>query len=159
MAKFTHLNEDGRARMVSVSQKEDTMRRAVAKGEIHMAESTLRSIQEGQVKKGDVLAVSAIAGVGGAKKTWDLIPLCHNISLSGVTIDFNYLASGIEVCASIETFGKTGAEMEALTACSTALLTIYDMAKGLDRSMVIKNLRLMEKSGGKSGHYLREEER
>lgn len=151
--KFTHMNEKGYGHMVDVTDKESTHRVAVARGTITMQEETLKSIQEGAIKKGDVLQVAQIAGVMGAKKTPDLIPLCHPLMLTGVDLDFEYRRDGIEVTATVKTAGQTGVEMEALTAVSTALLTIYDMAKALDKGMEIHDIFLVHKEGGKSGVY------
>ncbi len=155
--KFTHFNENGRAHMVSVGEKEDTKRVAVARGSIKMKKETVDRIKEGSLKKGDVLSVAQIGGIMGAKKTSDLIPMCHNMFISGADIRFNILQEEIEIEATVKTLGKTGIEMEALTAVSITALTIYDMCKAVDKDMVIENIRLVKKSGGKSGDYLREE--
>ena len=154
---FTHFNESGRAHMVEVSDKDETKRVAVARGTISMKKSTLDRIKEGGMKKGDVLSVAQIGGIMGAKKTSDLIPMCHNIFISGSDIRFNMLEDSIEIEAEITTVGKTGIEMEALTAVSTAALTIYDMCKAVDKDMVISDIRVIKKTGGKSGTYLRQE--
>ncbi|WP_422445020.1 cyclic pyranopterin monophosphate synthase MoaC [Thermoanaerobacterium sp. DL9XJH110] len=157
--EFTHFDEEGRARMVNVGQKRDTEREAVAVGFVEMRPETLRMILEKKMKKGDVLAVSQVAGIMAAKETSRIIPMCHNIFLTGVDIKFHIYEekSTIGVEAKVATVGKTGVEMEALTAVSAACLTIYDMCKAVDRGMVIKNIQLVEKSGGKSGDFIREE--
>ena len=154
---FTHFNESGRAHMVEVSDKEETKRVAVARGTITMKKSTLDMIKGDGMKKGDVLSVAQIGGIMGAKKTSDLIPMCHNIFISGSDIRFNVLETSIEIEAEVKTVGKTGVEMEALTAVSMAALTIYDMCKAVDKDMVISDVRVIKKSGGKSGTYLRQE--
>jgi len=154
---LTHFNDRGRAQMVEVGDKEVTKRTAIAQGKIIMKPQTLERIKEGNIKKGDVLAVAQIAGIMGAKKTSDIIPMCHNIFLTGADIDFKYLDNGILVEATVKTEGKTGVEMEALTAVSITCLTIYDMCKAIDKDMEIKDIRLMKKTGGKSGDYVRKE--
>jgi cyclic pyranopterin phosphate synthase len=153
--EFTHFDEEGRARMVNVGEKPDTERVAVARGFIEMKPETLKMIVEGQAKKGDVLAVSQVAGIMAAKETSRIIPMCHNIFLTGVDIkfDINEEKNMIGVEARVTTTGKTGVEMEALTAVSVACLTVYDMCKAVDRGMVIKDIYLVEKSGGKSGTF------
>lgn len=153
--EFTHFNEEGKARMVNVGQKADTERVAVARGLIEMKPETLKMILEGRAKKGDVLAVSQVAGIMAAKETSRIIPMCHNIFLTGADIKFEIYEdrSAIGVEARITTVGKTGVEMEALTAVSAVCLTIYDMCKAVDRGMVIKDIRLVEKRGGKSGTF------
>ena len=158
MSKLTHLDDKGQARMVDVSAKDVTMRLATARGRISMTAETLAMITEGRAKKGDVLAAARIAGIMAAKKTHELIPLCHPLLISGVSVDFapDTKASAIEVEATVKVEGKTGVEMEALTAVSVACLTIYDMCKSADRAMRIGDIRLIEKSGGKSGHYSRD---
>lgn len=158
--KLTHFNEFGNAKMVSVEGKEDTKRVATAKGAIIMRKETLAMITEGKVKKGDVLSVAQIAGIMGAKKTSDLIPMCHNIFLTGADINYEIDedTGSIHITAMVKTVGKTGVEMEALNAVSTAALTIYDMCKAVDKNMVISDIRLIEKTGGKSGHYIRKGE-
>lgn len=153
--EFTHFNKDGRAHMVGVDHKEDSLREAVAKGKITMKEETLDMIMAGLIKKGDVLSVAQIAGITGAKKTSDLIPMCHNIFLTGADIGFELGKDHIEVKATVKTVGKTGVEMEALNAVSLACLTIYDMCKSVDKDMVISDIRLIKKTGGKSGNYMR----
>ncbi len=155
MSKLTHLDEKGQARMVDVSAKDVTTREARARGRVTMTAETLAMIAEGRAKKGDVLAAARIAGIMAAKKTHELIPLCHPLMISGVAIDFTPDAktSAIEVEATVKVVGKTGVEMEAMTAVSVACLTIYDMCKSADRAMRIGDIRLVGKSGGKSGHY------
>jgi cyclic pyranopterin phosphate synthase len=156
---FTHLNEEGRAHMVDITNKNDTNRMAVAQGIIRMQPETLQAIQNGVIKKGDVLAVAQVAGIMGAKQTAALIPMCHPLSLTSVDINysFNQQNSEIIVKSCAQTTGKTGVEMEAITAVTIALLTIYDMCKAVDRWMEITDIKLLEKNGGKSGHVLREE--
>lgn len=154
MAKTpTHLDDTGAAHMVDVGAKPATARRAVATGRITMSAEALGAIRAGNAPKGDVLSTARIAGIMAAKRTSDLIPLCHPLALSKVGIDFAWLDDGIAVTATAATTGPTGIEMEALTAASVALLTLYDMAKALDRAMVIEGLRLLEKSGGRSGDW------
>jgi cyclic pyranopterin phosphate synthase len=155
--EFTHFNEEGRAHMVEVGKKEDTKRVAIAKGKIKMKKKTVDMIKEGLIKKGDVLSVAQVGGIMGSKKTSELIPMCHNIFLTGIDIKFNILEDEIEIISEAKTVGKTGVEMEALTAVSIAALTIYDMCKAVDRSMIIEDIKLMKKSGGKSGDYIRGE--
>ncbi|MDH7479380.1 MAG: cyclic pyranopterin monophosphate synthase MoaC [Syntrophomonadaceae bacterium] len=158
--KLTHLDELGRAKMVDVSDKPNTRREARARVEVHMLPQTAALIREGGVVKGDVLAAARIAGIMGAKRTGSLIPLCHPLSLSQVEILFRFQEnrSILEIEAQTKTVGPTGVEMEALTAAALAALTVYDMCKAVDRSMIISNLRLVEKSGGKSGLFCREGE-
>lgn len=155
--EFTHFNEEGRAHMVEVGHKEDTKRVAIARGKIRMKRETVEKVKEGLIEKGDVLSVAQVAGIMGAKKTSDLIPMCHNINLTGVDIRFNILEEAIEVEAEVKTIGKTGVEMEALTAVSITCLTIYDMCKAIDKDMIIEDIKLMKKTGGKSGDYVRRE--
>lgn len=155
MANFTHFNQDGEAIIVDVSQKDITMRIAIAEGSIKVNQEVFRSIKEQTNKKGDVLAVARIAGIMAAKKTSDMIPLCHPLFITKVTIDFeldedNYM---IKAIATTKVNGKTGVEMEALHAVSVTLLTIYDMCKAIDKSMEISDIRLLHKEGGKSGVY------
>lgn len=159
MSDFTHIDETGRARMVDVSAKNPTPRAAVATGSIRMSPTTLDAIRSNSLAKGDVLGVARIAGIMAAKKTAELIPLCHQIPLTDVTIEFDFDASlpGLRAEAHAKTLDRTGVEMEALTAVSIALLTIYDMAKALDRGMTITSIALLEKSGGKSGDFKRDE--
>lgn len=153
MTKLTHLDDAGNAAMVDISAKEATIREAVAEGYIAMSAEALLAVKEGAVKKGDVLATARIAGIMAAKKTSDLIPLCHPLALSKVAVDFAFEPDGIRVTTLARLTGQTGVEMEAMIAASIALLTIYDMAKALDKSMVISNVRLLSKSGGKSGDW------
>ena len=153
MAELTHFNEQGRARMVDVTEKAVTHRRAVAAGEIHMAPETLQNIKDGTLKKGDVLAVAQVAGIQAAKHNWELIPMCHPLPLTGIDITFALSDSPcmVEIQAAV-TCTMQG-EMEALTAVSVAALTIYDMCKAVQKDMRIENIRLLSKSGGKSGDY------
>ncbi len=153
MTKLTHLDEAGNAAMVDISAKDATVREAVAEGRILMSVDALAAIRGGAVKKGDVLATARIAGIMAAKKTSELIPLCHPLALSKVAVDFEFEEDGIHVTALARLTGQTGVEMEAMTAASVALLTIYDMAKALDKAMVISGVRLLSKSGGKSGDW------
>jgi cyclic pyranopterin phosphate synthase len=155
MTEFTHFDDHGGALMVGVSEKRETLRVAVAAGRIGMQAQTFAMIRDGGASKGDVLGVARLAGIMAAKRTADLIPLCHPIPLTKVTLDFQLDEAncGILCTARAETVGRTGVEMEALTAASVALLTIYDMCKAVDRGMVIESVRLMEKLGGKSGHW------
>jgi cyclic pyranopterin monophosphate synthase len=153
LSKLTHLDESGAAHMVDVSAKSDTVREAVAEGRIAMSAEALGAIREGSAKKGDVLATARIAGIMAAKKTSELIPLCHPLMLSKVSVDFAFENDGIRAIATVRLTGQTGVEMEALTATSVALLTIYDMAKALDKGMVISGIRLLSKTGGKSGDW------
>ena len=156
--EFTHLDKDGRVKMVDVSEKDITQRKAIAGGEIIMKPSTLRMIKEGNIKKGAVLETARIAGVMGAKKTSELIPMCHPLLLSSIKVDFDIdFEDKIKIKAEVKNSGQTGVEMEALTAVNTAALTIYDMCKAVDRSMTINDLKLLYKSGGKSGTYERKE--
>lgn len=158
MSEFSHFNSAGEAVMVDVSGKENTKRIAVAAGEIRMSAECFRKVTAGDMKKGDVLGVARIAGIMGAKKTSELIPLCHILQLTKVEIEFRFPGENrIEAVCTTKTMGKTGVEMEALTGVSTALLTIYDMCKAVDRSMEIGQIRLLEKSGGKSGTFRRED--
>ena len=158
MTKLTHFNEQGQAHMVDVGEKDSTQRVAVSSGLIRMQPETLSLILQGGHKKGDVLGVARIAGIMAAKKTSDLIPLCHPLALTNVNIDFQPDEEGslINCTASVATKGQTGVEMEALCAVQTALLTIYDMCKAVDRGMIIDQVQLEEKSGGKSGHWKRD---
>ena len=153
MSGLTHLDADGAAHMVDVGGKAVTSRRAVATGAISIAPDALAAIRDGAAKKGDVLAVARVAGIMAAKRTADLIPLCHPLPLTRVTLDLTLDDHGITATALTATDGKTGVEMEALTAVSVALLTIYDMAKAMDRGMTITGIRLLEKAGGKSGDW------
>ena len=153
MSKLTHLDDAGAAHMVDVGAKATTSREAVAEGRISMSAEALTAIRDGTAKKGDVLAVARVAGIMAAKKTSDLIPLCHPIALSSATVDFDFEDKGIRVTATARTSGQTGVEMEALTAASVALLTLYDMAKALDKGMIMSGIRLLAKSGGRSGDW------
>ncbi|MBL4871271.1 MAG: cyclic pyranopterin monophosphate synthase MoaC [Robiginitomaculum sp.] len=153
--KLTHIDEDGRVNMVDISAKPQTSRVAIAAGRVRMKKETLALVGSAMVKKGDVITIAEIAGILGAKRTSDLIPLCHPLPITGVKIDIDMdeALPGLVVRAQVKTTGQTGVEMEALTAVSTACLTIYDMLKAADKSMVIEAVELIEKSGGKSGHY------
>jgi cyclic pyranopterin phosphate synthase len=153
MSKLTHLDSDGAARMVDLGAKPETARRAVASGRITMSAEALAAIREGNAPKGDVLGTARLAGIMAAKRTGELIPLCHPLALDAVNIDFAYEEGAIRATATASLTGKTGVEMEALTAASIALLTIYDMAKAIDKGMVIEGVRLIAKSGGKSGEW------
>jgi len=150
---LTHIDPDGNARMVNVGAKAPTHRLAVASGCITMTPDALAAIRAGNVTKGDVLGTARIAGIMAAKRTAELIPLCHPLGIDAVNIDFTFEADGIRATATASLTGKTGIEMEAITATSIALVTIYDMAKALDKGMVIGDIRLVEKRGGKSGHW------
>jgi cyclic pyranopterin phosphate synthase len=158
MNKLTHLDATGNAHMVDVSEKHVTSRSATAKAQVLMLPETLALILGGTAKKGDVLATARIAGIMAAKKTHELIPLCHPLLITKISVDFvaDEKTSSIEVAATVRVEGKTGVEMEALTACSIAALTLYDMCKAVDRGMKITELRLTEKSGGKSGAFTAE---
>ena len=153
MTRLTHLDETGAARMVDVGGKAETARSATATGRIRMAPATLAAVRDGSGPKGDVLAAARIAGIMAAKKTGDLIPLCHPLALDSVSVEFSFTDIGVDVTARASLTGRTGVEMEALTAASIALLTIYDMAKALEKGMVIEQVRLLEKTGGKSGNW------
>jgi cyclic pyranopterin monophosphate synthase len=153
MNKLTHLDDSGAAHMVDISAKAASVREAVAEGRITMSADALAVVKKGTAKKGDVIAAARIAGIMAAKRTSDLIPLCHPLALSKVSVDFVMEQDGIHVTALARLTGQTGVEMEALTAASIALLTIYDMTKALDKSMVISGIRLLSKSGGKSGDW------
>ncbi|MAT37168.1 MAG: cyclic pyranopterin monophosphate synthase MoaC [Actinomycetota bacterium] len=155
MGDFTHLDDQGRARMVDVGDKASSRRKAIARAEIHMSPETIQALTQGGIPKGDVLAVARVAGIQAAKKTAELIPLCHPLPLTSVTVEFEIKEDRVEIESKAETFGQTGVEMEALTACSVAALTIYDMCKALDRLMVIESVALWEKEGGKSGDWKR----
>lgn len=157
--RLTHLDENGKAVMVEVGEKNATSRTAIARGEVRMKESTLQLIMSGEVAKGDVWAVARVAGIMAAKKTPELIPLCHPLLLTSVTVDFTtFPGEGrVEIEAKVRVTGQTGVEMEALTAVAAAGLTIYDMCKAVDKEMVVSEIRLMEKHGGKSGTFLRQE--
>jgi len=153
--RLTHIDADGKAAMVDVSDKGVTERKATAAGKVVMKPETLALIEEGAVKKGDVLSVARLAGIMGAKKTPDLIPLCHPLSLNGIDVDLtlNRADSAVEITATCRVKGRTGVEMEALSAVSVAALTIYDMCKAVDRTMTLTDIRLLEKSGGQSGTF------
>jgi cyclic pyranopterin phosphate synthase len=153
--ELTHLDEQGNARMVDVGAKADTARVAIARGEISLSAETLALVREGKAAKGDVLAVARVAGIMAAKKTSELIPLCHQLMLSSVKVEFAFLDSSIAITATAKTTGPTGVEMEALTAVSVAALTIYDMLKAVERGATIGNIRLQKKEGGKSGVWER----
>ena len=153
---FTHLDPLGRARMVDVTPKEATHRRAKARCRVYMKPETASAVARGAITKGDVLAVARVAGIQAAKRTSDLIPLCHPLLVGSVFVNFEIEDDYVEVEAQVETIDRTGVEMEALTACSVAALAIYDMCKSMDRGMVIRDLALWEKTGGKSGTYRRE---
>lgn len=161
MSDFTHFNEQGRARMVDISEKDDTERTAVARSSVHVNEEIHAKITRNQIDKGDVLAVAQIAGVMAAKKTSDWIPMCHPLQLKGIDISFVWIISNntyeLQIEAFVKTKGSTGVEMEALTAASATALTIYDMCKAIDKGMVIGQTYLLEKKGGKSGDYFRED--
>lgn len=156
MSTLTHFDAQGQAHMVDVADKAHTRRVGVASGSIHMLPATFELVQSGTAKKGDVLGIARIAGIQAAKKTSDLIPLCHPLALTRVAVEFamNANTHSIECTATVETVGQTGVEMEALTAVQIALLTIYDMCKAVDRGMTITDVRLLEKHGGKSGSYV-----
>jgi len=153
MSRLTHLDDRGQARMVDVGGKPETARSATATGRIRMAPHALAAVRDGSGPKGDVLAAARIAGIMAAKKTAELIPLCHPLALDAVTVEFAFEADGVRATARASLTGRTGVEMEALVAASIALLTVYDMAKALDKGMVIEGVRLLEKTGGKSGDW------
>jgi cyclic pyranopterin phosphate synthase len=155
MSELTHLDESGHARMVDVGAKPDTKRVAVARAEVRLSKETLDLVHEGKMPKGDVLAVARVAGIMAAKKTSELIPLCHPIILTSVKVEFSFEEWGIGIEATAKTVGPTGAEMEALTAASVAALTIYDMVKAVERGVTITNVRLERKEGGRSGEWSR----
>ena len=156
--ELTHFNDSGKARMVDVTTKDDTVRQAVAEGRVTMKPQTLALIKQGGMGKGDVLGVAQVAGIMGAKKTSEIIPMCHPLMLTGVNIDFTIDddKSTVAILATVKTTGKTGVEMEALTAVSVAALTIYDMCKAVDKGITVDFIRLAAKSGGKSGAYTRD---
>ena len=156
MGEFSHFAADGASRMVDVGDKAVTRRMARAEGFVLMQSETMRSLQERKFSKGDVLEVARLAGIMATKRTSDLIPLCHVLPLEKVNIDFSFEVSRVRVEVSVSTEAKTGVEMEALTAVAVACLTIYDMCKSVDREMEINRIRLLEKSGGRSGHFLRD---
>lgn len=151
---LTHIDSHGNARMVDVGAKAETQRVAIASGRITMTAQALAAIRAGDAPKGDVLGTARIAGIMAAKRTADLIPMCHSLTIDAVNVDFTFEDDAVRATATASLTGKTGVEMEAITAISIALLTIYDMAKALDKSMVISDIRLVEKRGGKSGHWL-----
>jgi cyclic pyranopterin phosphate synthase len=153
MTELTHLDESGAAKMVDVSEKPITSRTAIAGARVVMKPETLAAIKAGDVKKGDVLGTARVAGIMAAKRTHELIPMCHPLLLTKVAVDFEYVEDGIAIRTLVKTRGQTGVEMEALTAASVAALTIYDMAKALEKTMRIENVRLLYKSGGKSGEF------
>ncbi|TXG84438.1 MAG: cyclic pyranopterin monophosphate synthase MoaC [Sphingomonadales bacterium] len=153
MSALTHLDAKGAAHMVDVSAKADTVREAVASGRIGMSTAAREALVDANARKGDALAVARVAGIMAAKRTAELIPLCHPLALAKVSVDITVTPEGAEVTATVRTTGKTGVEMEALTAVSTALLTLYDMVKAVDRGMVISGIRLLSKSGGASGDW------
>ncbi len=159
MMEFTHLDENNRPKMVDVTAKEPTLREAVASGRVLMRPDTVRAIESGGVSKGNVYATAKIAGIMAAKKTSDIIPMCHPLELTGIDIDFssNIEKGEIAINAMAKTFHRTGVEMEAMTAVSVAALTIYDMCKSADRAIVLSDIKLLKKSGGKSGTFVREE--
>ena len=159
MPEFSHFNDQGRARMVDVTEKAPTFRRAAAAGEVQVSKETLTAIREGKLKKGDVLAVAQVAGIQAAKHCWELIPMCHPVPLTGVDIRFSLPEDPcrVEILAEVSCTGPTGVEMEALTAVSAAALTVYDMCKALQRDMRIEHIRLLAKSGGRSGDFRAEE--
>ncbi len=160
MAELTHLDERGRARMVDVSAKGETVRAATARGRVRMRPETLALVRAGTMAKGDVLAVARVAGIMAAKRTSELIPLCHPLPITGVDVqlELDEAASAVEIAATARVVGKTGVEMEALTAATVAALTVYDMCKAVDKEMVIDQVRLVHKVGGKSGEYRRRED-
>jgi len=159
--KFTHFNKKGKAQMVDVSGKTLTIREAVAAGSVHMKPETMRLIKEGSIQKGDVFGVARIAGIMAAKKTSELIPMCHPLNLAYAAVDFSFNKSSgtIDIKATVRITGQTGVEMEALVAVSSAALTIYDMCKSADKEMVISDIMLLEKRGGKSGEFKRKEQK
>jgi cyclic pyranopterin phosphate synthase len=155
IGEFTHINDKGYAKMVDVSEKEDSMREAIARGSVYMKRDTLKAIAEGKIKKGDVLAVAQVGGIMGAKSTSDIIPMCHNINIYGADLEFKIDMDNckLDIIAVVKTVGATGVEMEALTAVSIAALTVYDMCKAIDKFMVISDIHLVRKVGGKSGDF------
>lgn len=153
---LSHLDAQGRARMIDVGEKPDTKRVAVAKGRVVMTPRTLELVRKNEIAKGDVLTVAQVAGIAAAKRTSELIPMCHPLLLTNISVDFAFQDDGIEIRATVEATGKTGVEMEALTAVTVSALTIYDMCKAQDRAMRIQDVRLVRKSGGKSGETVLE---
>ncbi|HZP81267.1 MAG TPA: cyclic pyranopterin monophosphate synthase MoaC [Chthonomonadaceae bacterium] len=158
MGRLTHLDAQGHAHMVDVSEKPETARRAVARGKINLSAETVRLLRDNAVPKGDALGVARVAGILAAKRTSDLIPLCHPLPITRVALDLTVTEAGVEIEAEVAVTGKTGVEMEALTAVSIAALTLYDMVKAVDKGAVITDIRLEQKSGGKSGDYSRSPE-
>ncbi len=156
MAGLTHFDDQGAAHMVDVSDKAVTARVATAKGRVVMAPETRAMIEEGRAKKGDVLSVARLAGIMGAKKTPELIPLCHPLAITKVSVDLSYAEDGVDIEATVKTTGQTGVEMEALTAVNIAALTVYDMVKAVDKTMQITDIRVVLKDGGKSGRFISE---
>lgn len=154
--EFSHLDEAGKARMVDVATKDETARRAVAKAKVIMGHDTINKLSHGEMPKGDVFAAARIAGIQAAKKTSELIPLCHPLAITSVSVNLEACEDHVIIEAEVSSVGKTGVEMEALTACSVAALTIYDMCKSIDKSIVISEIALWEKTGGKTGTYTRE---
>lgn len=161
MKELTHFNEEGRVRMVDVTEKEKSLREASAGGFVHMNPETLALVREGRIKKGDVLSVAQVAGIMAAKRTHELIPMCHPLQITGADISFRLSDSpcGIRIRSTVRCIGETGVEMEALTAASVAALTVYDMCKAVQRDMCITDIKLLRKSGGKSGEFIAEEEK
>ena len=158
MKDFSHIDKKGNAQMVDITEKNKTSRQATAKGLVKMKKETLNQIKNEKMKKGPVLDTARIAAIMSVKNTSNLIPMCHPISIGGIDVNFNYLdEQTVEIVVTVKTYDKTGVEMEALNGVSTAALTIYDMCKAVDKDMVIGDIKLIEKSGGKSGHYKREE--
>ncbi len=153
--ELTHIDENGKAQMVDVGNKEDTKRRATASGKVSMSSETIEALKKQELQKGDVLGVARVAGIQAAKKTSDLIPLCHPLAVNFASVNFRIQESHVEIEATVKTSGKTGVEMEALTACSVTALTIYDMCKAMDKSITIDEIKLLEKTGGKSGNWKR----
>ncbi len=158
MSQLTHINNQGKANMVDVSDKKSTTRIAKASAKVLMKARTLQKIKDNDFKKGDVLSVARIAGIMAAKQTHQLIPMCHNLNLSQVSVDFEFIENGVQITTSAKLNAQTGVEMEALSAASVAALTIYDMCKAIDRFMQITDIRLLEKKGGKSGHWRLQDE-
>lgn len=156
MTELTHFDKSGAAHMVDVSEKDVTARVASARGKVLMAPETVAMIAQGKAKKGDVLSVARLAGIMGAKKTPDLIPLCHPLAITKVSVDLNYADDGVNIEATVKTTGQTGVEMEALTAVNVAALTVYDMVKAVDKTMQITDIRVVLKDGGKSGRFVSE---
>lgn len=153
MSRLSHIDEDGAARMVDVGDKPVSERSATARGVLAMAPATRATIEAGNLPKGDVIGPARVAGIMAAKRTADLIPLCHPLPITGVTLDFDWIDTGLQATATVRCAGRTGVEMEALTAVSVALLTLYDMAKAVDKSMILSDIHLIEKRGGASGDW------